>query len=178
MSIPFHDFACSLQTGDLPEAMLVLLRRSFLDTMGVAAIGATTDMAAIARRGALAQFGVGTAGGARILMDGRLTSPTGAAMAGAFTVDSVDAHDGTTPNKGHAGSAVFPAVLAVPMRCGQGGRRSLARIWRCGWRWRMRPATARGRSSTRPVRIIIPQGPGPLWGWRLPVRECWAVTRH
>jgi len=46
-------------------------------------------------------------------MDGRVVSPAGAAMAGAFTVDSIDAHDGTSPNKGHAGSAVFPALLAV-----------------------------------------------------------------
>jgi 2-methylcitrate dehydratase PrpD len=48
-----------------------------------------------------------------MLMDGRSVSPAGAAMAGGFTVDSIDAHDGTTPNKGHAGSAVFPALLAV-----------------------------------------------------------------
>ncbi len=113
MTLRFDTFAHRLQAADLPDGMRVMLRRSFLDTIGVAAIGATTDMAAIARRGALAQFGVGTAGGARVLMDGRLTSPAGAAMAGGFTVDSVDAHDGTTPNKGHAGSAVFPAVLAV-----------------------------------------------------------------
>ena len=122
MSLSFEDFAMGLRPSDLPEAMRVLLRRSFVDTMGVAAIGATTEMADIARRGALAQFGVGLAGGARILMDGRLTSPTGAAMAGAFTVDSIDAHDGTTPNKGHAGSAVFPAVLAVADAMRAGGQ--------------------------------------------------------
>lgn len=122
MSVPFHDFAHALQSADLPEALRVLLRRSFLDTMGVATVGASTEMAGIARRAALAQFGVGTAGGARILMDGRLTSPAGAAMAGAFTVDSLDAHDGTTPNKGHAGSAVFPAVLAVADALRAGGR--------------------------------------------------------
>ena len=46
-------------------------------------------------------------------MDGRVVSPAGAAMAGAMTIDSIDAHDGTTPNKGHVGSAVFPALLAV-----------------------------------------------------------------
>ncbi|NOZ42283.1 MAG: MmgE/PrpD family protein, partial [Alphaproteobacteria bacterium] len=37
----------------------------------------------------------------------------GAAMAGAFTIDSVDAHDGYSKVKGHAGSGVFPAVMAV-----------------------------------------------------------------
>lgn len=46
-------------------------------------------------------------------MDGRRVSPAGAAMAGAFLVDLVDAHDGTSHNKGHAGSAIFPSLLAV-----------------------------------------------------------------
>ncbi|MGX9356449.1 MmgE/PrpD family protein [Roseobacteraceae bacterium S113] len=111
-----HDFASwahDLTFEDLPEDVLWTLRRSTLDTMGVAAIGATTTLSDIARRGALALFGAGTAGGARMLMDGRATSPAGAAMAGAFTIDAIDAHDGTTPNKGHGGSAIFPALLAV-----------------------------------------------------------------
>ncbi|MEM1050222.1 MAG: MmgE/PrpD family protein [Pseudomonadota bacterium] len=107
------DFAGDLRTEDIPETVRSVLRRSFVDTMGVAAIGSTTGLAGIARSAARALFGTGTAGAARILMDGARLSPAGAAMAGAFTIDSVDAHDGTTPNKGHAGSAVFPALLAV-----------------------------------------------------------------
>jgi 2-methylcitrate dehydratase PrpD len=34
-------------------------------------------------------------------------------MAGAMTIDSVDAHDGTSPCKGHAGSAIFPSLFAL-----------------------------------------------------------------
>ncbi|MFC6584398.1 MmgE/PrpD family protein [Sulfitobacter aestuariivivens] len=113
MAPAFHDFAHTLTSGDLPEDVLRVLRRSFTDTMGVAAVASTTQMADIARRGALALFGVGGAGGSRILMHGARVSPAGAAMAGAFTVDAVDAHDGTSPCKGHAGSAVFPALLAL-----------------------------------------------------------------
>lgn len=113
MSPSFHDFAAQLIYPDLPDPVLRVLRRSFLDTMGVAAVASTTSMAAIARDAAGALFGVGTAGGSRILMHGDRVSPAGAAMAGAFTVDSVDAHDGTSPCKGHAGSAVFPALLAM-----------------------------------------------------------------
>lgn len=109
----FSEFAAGLRYTDIPAPMLALLRRSFLDTMGVAAIGQSTEMSAIARRTARAVFGTGGAGGARMLMDGGCVSPIGAAMAGAFTIDSIDAHDGTTPNKGHVGSAVFPSVLAV-----------------------------------------------------------------
>ncbi len=113
MTLSMPTFAENLTYADLPEPLLQVLRRSFLDTMGVAAIGSTTELSDLARKGALAVFGTGTAGGARMLMDGRSLSPAGAAMAGAFTVDSIDAHDGTTPNKGHAGSAIFPALLAV-----------------------------------------------------------------
>ena len=113
MSSRFDLFAHDLPYEDLPEAVLTVLRRSFFDTMGVAAVGSTTPMSAIARKGALALFGPGTAGAARMLMDGRPASPAGAAMAGAFTIDSIDAHDGTTPCKGHVGSAVFPAMIAM-----------------------------------------------------------------
>ncbi len=109
----FAQFAADLKYDDLPEAVLGILRRSFTDTMGVAAVGSTTTLSEIARRTAPLIFGAGSAGGARMLMDGRAVSPVGAAMAGAFTVDSIDAHDGTTPCKGHAGSAVFPALIAM-----------------------------------------------------------------
>ena len=113
MSLTMPEFATGLLDGDLPDALVVTLRRSFLDTMGGAAIGSRTQMAAAARAGARAVFGPGSGGAARVLMEGSALGVAGAAMAGAFTIDSIDAHDGTTPNKGHAGSAVFPAVLAV-----------------------------------------------------------------
>ncbi len=113
MPLPFDNFAATLSYDDLPEELLWTLRRSFTDTMGTAAVASTTEMADIARRGALAVFGAGGAGAARILLHGGAVSPVGAAMAGAFTVDAVDAHDTTSPCKGHAGSAVFPALLAL-----------------------------------------------------------------
>ena len=113
MARDMSDFAATLGYDDLPSDLLWTLRRSFTDTMGVAAIGATTDMARLAGRAALALFGPGTAGQSRMLMDGRAVSPAGAAMAGAFMIDSIDAHDGSSPNKGHAGSAIFPSLLGI-----------------------------------------------------------------
>ena len=113
MPVNFAEFALDLRYDDLPDTLLRVLRRSFVDTMGVVAVASRSDMAEAARTGAVALFGPGEAGGARILMDGRRVSPAGAAMAGAFTVDAIDAHDTTTPCKGHVGSAVFPALLAM-----------------------------------------------------------------
>ncbi|KIC18914.1 MmgE/PrpD family protein [Leisingera sp. ANG-Vp] len=128
MALKFDRFAAGLTYDELPEQVLRTLRRSFLDTMGVAAIGATTELSGIARRVAPMIFGAGSAGAAKMLMDGRDVSPAGAAMAGAFTIDSVDAHDGTTPCKGHAGSAIFPAMIAMAQAGGQDidGRRFAA----------------------------------------------------
>lgn len=113
MALPFETFSADLTYTDLPPDLLAVLRRSFTDTMGVAAVASRTDMADIARRSAVALYGAGDAGAARIMMDGRAVSPAGAAMAGAFTVDAIDAHDTTSPCKGHVGSAVFPALLAM-----------------------------------------------------------------
>ncbi|MDA7965347.1 MmgE/PrpD family protein [Ruegeria sp.] len=119
MSSGFDQFAADLRYEDLPKAALWTLRRSFVDTMGVAAVGATTELSDIARRVAPMIFGAGSSGSARMLMDGRAVSPVGAAMAGAFTIDSIDAHDGTTPCKGHAGSAIFPAMIAMAQASGE-----------------------------------------------------------
>jgi 2-methylcitrate dehydratase PrpD len=113
MPKPFHSFAADLTYDDLPDPLLAVLRRSFLDIMGVAAVASTTEMAQIAVRGARAMFGPTHVGAARVLMQGTALSPAGAAMAGGFTIDAVDAHDSTSPGKGHAGSAVFPALLAL-----------------------------------------------------------------
>lgn len=113
MAIPFHHFARDLHADDLPDDLLWTLRRSFADTMGVAAVASTTAMAQSATRAARAMFGVTSAGSSRVLMDGTSLSPAGAAMAGAFTIDAIDAHDSTSACKGHVGSAVFPALLAM-----------------------------------------------------------------
>ena len=43
MVTSFSAFVHDLEFNDLPEDLLALLRRSFLDTMGVAAIGAGTE---------------------------------------------------------------------------------------------------------------------------------------
>ena len=113
-AVDYKDFVLGLDWQAIPEPMRAVMRRSFLDTAGVAAIGATTANADIAARAADMLWHAGpNAGSARMLFDGRKVSPAGAAFMGATTIDAIDAHDGTTPARGHAGSAVFPSLLAM-----------------------------------------------------------------
>lgn len=125
MAAAFTDFARGLTYDDLPQEVRRIMRRSFLDTIGVAAIGSTTVNAAIARRCADALWHSGPGiGSSRMILDGRQVSPAGAAFVGAATIDSIDAHDGSTPCRGHAGSAVFPSALAmIDAQAGNGERR-------------------------------------------------------
>jgi 2-methylcitrate dehydratase PrpD len=114
MNKNFCEFIRTLSYQTLPADIIAIMKRSLLDTIGVGAIGSTTTISAITRQFAREHMPVGTNGpSARLLFDGRPVSPMGAAMAGAFTVDSIDAHDGYSAVKGHAGSGVLPGVLAI-----------------------------------------------------------------
>jgi 2-methylcitrate dehydratase PrpD len=114
MTTTFIDFARRLSWIDLPEAVRGIMRRSFLDTVGVAAVGSTTPNSDIARRYSDAFWHSGPGReSSRMIFDGRRVSPAGAAFMGASTIDAIDAHDGSTPCKGHAGSAVYPSLLAM-----------------------------------------------------------------
>lgn len=114
MTYTFCDFVQNLKYEDIPQDVLGIMRRSLLDTLGVAAIGSQTDISRIVKRFSARHMPCGAeTPAAHLLFGGQVTSAMGAAMAGAFTVDSVDAHDGHSGVKGHAGSGVLPGVLAV-----------------------------------------------------------------
>ncbi len=114
MALSFSQFVTQTAYDDIPDEVRCVMRRSLLDTIGVAIIGATTANSRIARRYATEFWGAAEGKAeARMMADGRRVSPAGASFAGAVTVDSVDAHDGYTAAKGHAGSAVLPALLAI-----------------------------------------------------------------
>jgi 2-methylcitrate dehydratase PrpD len=96
---------------DMPADVVAQAHRCLLDLVGVAARGARTPVSRIVRDHVADQM----AGGrrtARMLFDGRRVGLAGAALAGATTIDAVDAHDGHPLTKGHAGVAVLPALLA------------------------------------------------------------------
>ena len=114
MTQSFADFMTQTTYADIPEDVRKVMRRSVMDTIGVAIIGATTEISSIVRRYADQFWNAPDSNPrARMIADGRLVSPAGAAFAGAFTIDAIDAHDGYSAVKGHAGSAVFPAMLTV-----------------------------------------------------------------
>ena len=106
----------SLSYADIPETARQAGRRVLLDTLGTAAAGSATQASRILRDHAARFHGAGEKGGeapgARLIFDGRRVAPQGAAMAGAGTIDAVDAHDGHRLTKGHAGVTVLPALLA------------------------------------------------------------------
>jgi len=82
-----------------------------LDLLGVAASGTATELSRLIRNHAVSHFAAAQ-GGSRILFDGRICSIPGAALAGGMLIDSVDAHDGHKPTKGHVGCGVLPAALS------------------------------------------------------------------
>ena len=114
-------FVLDTEFGDLPDPVIRTALRCCLDTAGVAAAGRKTDLSRIVVEHA-ADFLAPGRDTSDILFTGRTASPMGAALAGGMTVDSVDAHDGHSLTKGHAGAAVFPSLHAFASAAQNGGR--------------------------------------------------------
>lgn len=126
---PVISFIHDLRFADLPPDVVRQARRCLLDLISTAAGGHTTDVTRIIRNHAVRHFGAGANGGARLLLDGRRSSPVGAALAGGMMIDSMDCHDGHVLTKGHAGVAVLPALLAlVDTGCAVDGREFLTAL--------------------------------------------------
>ncbi len=112
MNAVLLDFIHDTTIDSIPEESIRTARLALLDLLGVAVSGTRTELSHIIREHAVTQFAAHPDNTARLLFDGRTVSPAGAALAGGFTIDSVDAHDGHKLTKGHIGCAVLPALLA------------------------------------------------------------------
>lgn len=108
-----HDFIHGLTFEDLPGEVVDQAKRCLLDLIGVFVAGRSTRLSKIVYDYAASQLCSSSANKVHLLFDGRTTSRAGAAFAGAFTIDSFDAHDGHRLTKGHAGVALLPALLAL-----------------------------------------------------------------
>lgn len=107
-----YNFVFNTRFEDLPVNVRSIMQRSVLDTIGVAAVGSQSDISKITVDYAKDFWCQSkNAPYARVPFDSTKLSPSGAAFSGAFMLDSIDAHDGHSPVKGHAGSAIFPALL-------------------------------------------------------------------
>lgn len=120
MPIPsvFTDFLLDSDAGAIPAEVLAQGRRWLLDLLGVAAGGTETRLSRIIRDHAAEHFAPGRRR-ARMLFDGRAASAPGVTLAGAMTIDALDAHDGHKLTKGHVGCGVLPALLALTEAEGQ-----------------------------------------------------------
>ena len=109
----FSDFALQTDYDDIPVEVTERVKDLILDLIAVSAAANTIQAAKLGRETAIRLFNANLeADSARILFDGRTASLAGAAYAGATQIDSLDAHDGFSRAKGHAGCALLPAVLA------------------------------------------------------------------
>jgi 2-methylcitrate dehydratase PrpD len=108
------EFVQGLSFEQLPEPVRDFAALLLLDLIGVAAAAARMPAARIACDHAVAHWAASPgAASARLLFDGRHASLPGAAFALAAALDNLDAHDGWQPSKGHAGAAIFPALVAL-----------------------------------------------------------------
>jgi len=112
------DFVLGLAPEDIPDDAWRAAKRSLLDLVGVWAAGRTTPLSRIVHDHAAELFGPGGRPAA-LTFDGRAVSPAGAALAGGMTIDSIDAHDGYRPSKGHAGCGLLPALVASVQATGR-----------------------------------------------------------
>ncbi|WP_085725117.1 MmgE/PrpD family protein [Pseudomonas sp. R37(2017)] len=97
---------------DAPLKTQQILKNSLLDIIGVMAGAVSNDTSQLMRRFAKLHYPAG-AYTSRLVFDGQRVNVLGAAWAGGFSADSLDAHEGHFLSKGHAGATVVPALLAL-----------------------------------------------------------------
>ena len=108
-----YQFIKHLDWDQLPKEVQKITTRCLLDTIGVAFAGVNTKAAKIAKEVAIEEFGANKKSCSRLIAFSGVSSVVGAAMAGGYLIDSVDAHDGHSMTKGHAGASVVPALIAL-----------------------------------------------------------------
>ena len=121
MTISLHAFIQTLEIQRIPASTRQLVQASLLDILGVAAGAFRNSTSQRIQQYAVSHYPA-TDLCSRILFDGRAVHPLGAAWAGGFCIDSLDAHEGHFTSKGHAGATVVPALLALIDAYEQQGR--------------------------------------------------------
>lgn len=107
-----YSFVGQFSFKHAPQHTQTLIQCCLLDILGVAA-GARDNQTSLALKAYAVTHYPASGLSSRLLFDGRQVHPLGAAWAGGFSVDSLDAHEGHFDSKGHAGATVVPALLAL-----------------------------------------------------------------
>jgi 2-methylcitrate dehydratase PrpD len=116
-------FVAGTATAAIPPALLAKARGAFVDTLGVALVGASDEAAVIAQRGAEE---TGARPVSRILGTALATSPAEAAFANGIAAHVLDFDDSLPSMRGHPSATLVPVVLAVGEAVGASGREALA----------------------------------------------------
>lgn len=95
-----------------PANTQTILKNSLLDIVAVMAGAASNHTSQAMRTYARLHYPAGLYT-SRLMFDGQRVNMLGAAWAGGFSADSLDAHEGHFKSKGHAGATVVPALLAL-----------------------------------------------------------------
>lgn len=111
MTSDFQTFLHETHYDALPEEVIQFARRCLLDLVGVLISGSETKLSSLISKHAYEHFGSGLKS-ASIFLKELKASPAGAALANGMTLDSIDAHDGFKPAKGHVGCHVLPTLMA------------------------------------------------------------------
>jgi 2-methylcitrate dehydratase PrpD len=114
-------FINALDYDKIPEKTQYLIETSLLDIIGIIAGASDNKTSQNIKNYACEHYPKGKFT-SRLLFDERSVHPLGAAWAGGFSADSLDAHEGHFTSKGHAGATVVPALLALADACMAQGR--------------------------------------------------------
>jgi len=107
-----YSFVQNFSYKDAPLHTRELVKTCLLDIIGVAAGARNNQTSVMLKTYADAHYSANKLS-SRLWFDGRTVHPLGAAYAGGFCVDSLDAHEGHFTSKGHAGATVVPAIVAL-----------------------------------------------------------------
>lgn len=100
-------FVHDLTWAALPQDVRKQVKLCLLDLIGVGIAGRATRLSEIIHDYVATEH----AGHLALPFDRRSASATGVALAYGMTIDSIDAHDGFNPAKGHIGCPLWPAVF-------------------------------------------------------------------
>ncbi|WP_027803853.1 MmgE/PrpD family protein [Paraburkholderia dilworthii] len=133
-------YACGLKARDLSQEVKLHAAKCVLDTLAAAAAGLSAPSVVAAREASSALFGKGEI---PVWFDGRRTTTAGAIFANSSAAAVLDMDDGHSEARGHAASAVVPAVLSLAGEIGASTDEVLSAI-AIGYEVAVRIKAARG----------------------------------